>query len=405
MILNPKHLCSSMANTIVVNQSKKEIGRCVRQTGINYTTRDLRLAKGDIFLDEIFDKEFIQMKFNEMPKNCFGCNFSYQDSVNLWKDKRWDTREFETLTLKKQAVNWCDYFLSPICNMACMYCDSSYSSIWKALDGQHSYIVDKEWNDAALFSLIDFIERYVLNVSRSFTINILGGEPMFLWKDTEHIVSSLIRTFENSKTQLIISIVSNLNVSDKFIQEYINLVRQYPNIKFEIRASLDSLGERAENIRTYLDYNVFLNNINKIADSKLVHISINQTVNIFSIFGIKNFYRYWIEWANTYDLITIRKFWIGHNICTYPVYMDPAILPERYKLHVDKLIDYLNIIEDSRIDDIKKFWFNIHKSIGTKRTEQILEKANKFFIEQGKKKNIDYFKMFPELAEIIDASM
>ena len=69
------------------------------------------------------------------------------------------------------------------------------------------------------------------------------------------------------------------------------------------------------------------------------------------------------------------------------------------------MIGYLDTIQDKRISDIKDFWYNIHKSIGTKRTEQILEKANNFFIEQGKKKDIDYFILFPELAEIIDASM
>lgn len=405
IVLNPKHLCSSMANTIVVNQSKKEIGRCVRQKRISYTADDLKQAKGDIFLTETFHKEFIKMKSNEISKHCFGCNFSYQDSVNRWKNKTWDAEEFETLELKNQDVKWCDFILSPICNMACMYCDSSYSSTWKALNGERNYIVDKEWNDAALFSLIDFIKRYVIDVSKSFTVNILGGEPMFLWKDTEHVVSSLVETFKDSKTQLIISVVTNLNVSEKFVQEYINLVKHYPSIKFEIKASLDALGKRAENIRTGLNYDVFLNNINIIADSKLVHISINQTVNIFSIYGIKNFYRYWIDWAMTYDLITKRKFWISHNICTNPVYMDPAILPKRYKLYIDELIDYLDTIQDKRISDIKDFWYNIHKSIGTKRTEQILEKANTFFIEQGKKKDIDYFILFPELVEITNASM
>ena len=405
IILNPKHLCSSMASTVKINQSKKEITRCVRQTGIKYTVDDLKIAKGDIFLNQTLHKEFMKMKSNEMSKYCFGCNFSYQDSVNRWKNKTWDAKEFETLELKKQVVTWCDFILSPICNMACTYCDSSYSSTWKALNGEPNYIVDQEWNNAALDSLIDFIKRYVLDVSKSFTVNILGGEPMFLWKDSKHIVSSLAKVFEDSKSQLIISIATNLNVSDKFIQEYIDLVRSYPDIEFQVKASLDALGERAENIRTGLDYDLFLKNINIIASSKLVHISINQTVNVFSINGIENFYRYWIDWANTYDLIKTRNFWITHNICTFPVYMDPAILPTRYRLHIEDLIGYLDTIQDKRVNDIKIFWYNIHKSIGTKRTDQILEKAKNFFIEQGKKKDIDYFILFPELAGITNASM
>ena len=242
MILNPTHLCSSMANTIVINQSKKEIGRCVRQKRIRYTADDLKQAKGDIFLTETFNKEFIKMKSNEMSRLCHDCNFSYRDSVNVWKNVSWDDKEFRTLKLKNQEVKWCDFILSPICNMACMYCDSYYSSTWKALNGERNYIVDKEWNDAALFSLIDFIKRYVIDVSKSFTVNILGGEPMFLWKDTEHVVSSLVETFKDSKTQLIVSVVSNLNVQEKFVREYINLVQQHPYIKFEIKASLDALG-------------------------------------------------------------------------------------------------------------------------------------------------------------------
>ena len=107
----------------------------------------------------------------------------------------------------------------------------------------------------------------------------------------------------------------------------------------------------------------------------------------------------------TYDLINTRNFWISHNICTYPVYMDPAILPAKYKSYIDELIGYLDTIQDKRITDIKDFWYNIHKSIGTKRTEQILGKANTFFIEQGKKKDIDYFILFPELVEITNASL
>ena len=402
LIYNPKHLCSSMANTIVVNQSKKEIGRCVRQKKIRYTTADLKQYKGDIFLTETFNKEFIKMKSNEISMHCIGCNFSYQNSVNVWKNKTWNIKQFETLELKKQNVTWCDFILSPICNMACMYCDSSYSSKWKALNGEQDYTVDKQWNNAALLSLIDFIKRYVIDVSKAFTVNILGGEPMFLWKDTEYVVSSLVNAFKDSKTQLVISVVTNLNVPGKFILEYIDFVQRYPNIKFELKASVDALGERAENIRTGLNYKVFLHNINTIANSKLVPISINQTVNIFSIYGIKNFYKYWINWAMTHDLLKTRNFWISHNICTNPVYMDPAILPIKYKLYIEELIGYLNTIQDKRINDIKDFWFGIHKSIGTKRTEHILQKANTFFIEQGQKKDIDYFILFPELLEITD---
>ena len=149
LIYNPKHLCSSMANTIVVNQSKKEIGRCVRQKKIRYTTADLKQYKGDIFLTETFNKEFIKMKSNEISMHCIGCNFTYQNSVNVWKNKTWNIKQFETLELKKQNVTWCDFILSPICNMACMYCDSSYSSKWKAYNGEQDYICLLYTSDAA----------------------------------------------------------------------------------------------------------------------------------------------------------------------------------------------------------------------------------------------------------------
>jgi organic radical activating enzyme len=187
-----------------------------------------------------------------------------------------------------------EVYFTNTCNMSCVYCGPHFSSLWEdenrkygnlfnndqkysVLNSQENPHYDKMVTD--FWTYLDTNDRY--SALRRF--HILGGEP-FLLKELAQCIDFWTN---HSNPDLVISIITNLNIPTKRLQLYLDqfeqLVKQNKIWKFQITASIDGWGPEEEYVRYGLNLNTWENNFKLLLDKPWITVSVNSTLSALSI--------------------------------------------------------------------------------------------------------------------------
>ena len=182
------------------------------------------------------------------------------------------------------------------CNMACIYCGPHFSTLWEDENRKYGNLVEVDKYDpfsmhyshsnphydkmvADLWTYLETDNRY--RALRRFQI--LGGEP-FLVSELDECLE-----FWNShpNPDLIISIITNLNIPPKRFQKYVDrfehLVKENKIWKFQITGSLDSWGPEMEYVRYGLNLATWEQNFKSMLDKPWAILSINSALSALTI--------------------------------------------------------------------------------------------------------------------------
>lgn len=177
--------------------------------------------------------------------------------------------------------------LGNVCNLRCRTCNPASSTKWirdhKMLEHKLSFVTkygDIErgtWYESDTFW--DDLLSHSHNVKR---IYINGGEPTLIKKHFSYL-EKLIETGLNNNIELWYNL--NLtNVDDELLAYW----KQFK--KCTISASIDDLGERNEYIRTNSVWETTLANLRKLKQESWIELSVVQTVSLYNIEHIAEFY-------------------------------------------------------------------------------------------------------------------
>ena len=409
-----KHLvCSKMWTDINLNIPTKEIKNCCKRQSAKLSVEELKFLSKDTFTKHkllVDDKQFM-IENNQLPGACHGCKITWPDSLwnnwNAWKDKEWSQEQLTELT-DKDYVRQIEIMLGITCNQTCMYCTEFVSSKWADIKGI-PIVNDSEWEDTALNNLFNYIETERYNDDQSIWYNFLGGEPLLeprIFEVVEKIIN--IHRLKNVPNKIItINMTTNLNVKPKTIDRYIEIIEKNTDIIWTMSASIDATGSQGEEIRDGLIFERFEQNLDKIyASKKFKHVNILPSVSALSIPNKVELLKWFINISTKYkNLNDFGHTWsIGTNIVTWPDAMHPGILTDSYKSELDSCIEVISNLKNANpsvVENYIRHLENIKSLIGSKRQSDYLEQAKHWYIEQGKIKNKDYFKIFPFLKDIL----
>ena len=400
-IANPPTLCSLMSYNIRVDHIRRRIARCPKQEGVELSAEYLRTHGADVFNHQHFALALEDMKLNQTANICRMCHPSYRDSKNEWQTTEWSVNNFKNLKINTTPAAICDYIFSDVCNMTCMYCDAHHSNLWAKLTN-NPQPMNQEWDSAAEDCLVDYLNRYIINQVPQFRLQMLGGEPLLNWNKLEKFLLRITTVFEHTDTRLTIAVISNLNVLQKNVENFVKFSEQH-NIQTEIQGSIDTVGDTAENIRTGLNFDLFVSNMDIFASRSQIQCSINASVNLLSVSTMPQHYQYWTDYAVRHQRTLGKDFLFGNNTVTNPKSMSITILPKSYIDYIEKSREILNkSFSDNSFKQILNRRFDIlANNIGIDRNEKNLQNAKQFYTQQGLLKGIDYFKVFPELGSIL----
>jgi hypothetical protein len=201
-----------------------------------------------------------------------------------------------------QAVNvtptMLEVWFKNTCNMACIYCGPHFSSLWEDENKKYGNLFESKTNHQNKFSMhyshsnphydkmVADLWTYLATDNRYQKLrrfHVLGGEP-FLVKELDDCIDFWDL---HPNPDLVISIVTNLNIPPKRFQKYVEqfeqLVNQNKIWKFQITGSLDGWGPEMEYVRYGLDLATWEQNFRSLLDKPWATLSINSALSALTI--------------------------------------------------------------------------------------------------------------------------
>lgn len=160
--------------------------------------------------------------------------------------------------------------VSNLCNLACIMCDKSSSSI---IAGEVYNISDEHW-------------QQILKISVTLNSIILtGGEP-FITKKYYELLDHLI---EKNRTHIRLGIFTNATVYNPIFVEKM--------LKFKTRLSLsiDGVGKTAETQRVGTNWKIVNKNVKMFLTLPVYSVKIHTTITIVSILDMFSLAKYYLE--------------------------------------------------------------------------------------------------------------
>lgn len=222
-------------------------------------------------------------------KNCLNC-IELEKQSGLATLKEHYNLFYPDFVKDQQALKCLDIRWNNACNLGCMYCNPTFSSIWEdRLNVRRSSVV-KSYQDDLL--------QWILDRSTEIDeVTLVGGEPM-LMKQNYKLLNHL-------SDQCKISIITNLSYNLPELPCTSRLLSR-PRLNTKWNVSLENTGEKFEYVRNLGKWPQVENNLRYLEQHWPETISVNFVYSMFSAFDIqetiKTFHQFGIKKINMFQI-------------------------------------------------------------------------------------------------------
>ena len=216
---------------------------------------------------------------------------------------------WDQLKLKNLDIRW-----NNLCNLGCVYCSSTFSSVWEDRESIRLNRPIKEYQD----DLQDFILN---NIDQVEEIMLVGGEPMLMKQNYS--------LFEKLPSSTKISIITNFSYDLEKLPCFKSLLnRPKENIKWNL--SLENSDQKFEYVRNGASWHQIEKNLKLLDQHWPNSACVNMVYSVFTAFDIDNA-------IATFHKFNIKKFnfqsYFGHS--AFDVFSMPAPIK---KIALDTLL-------------------------------------------------------------------
>jgi organic radical activating enzyme len=349
-----------------------------------------------------------KMLAGERPRGCEYC-WKIEDmgsdaiSDRVYKSKIYPiealNEAFETPATADVNLRTLEIAFDRTCQFACSYCNPAFSSTWVndirkngpynglVSDGRNHFTHTHNTSQLYKFGETNpYVEAFFAwwesDLHRTLQeLRITGGEPLMsgeTWK--------LIDWFRNNpgRSQTRLAINSNLGTA----VDLDRLISSIDGLEVDLYTSNESMGLQAEYIRDGLVWDDWANNVERLLDSgKFRGIHMMNTINALCLYSLDQFLECIMNWKIEYgrDAVSFTL-----NILRFPSFQSPLVLPDELRTvfrqrlevwldawwdseflhehevnHVQRLIDYLDIVKTPHseafdrpklLNDFKQFY-------------------------------------------------
>jgi organic radical activating enzyme len=310
-----------------------------------------------------------------------------------------------------------------ICNFACSYCNSGYSTKWGKdikdngayqkfkTTSAGAYYADGSWSE--IFGKYGENNPYVKaffewwpELSQSLQeIRVTGGEPSQshnFWQFME-----LVKQYPSPNLRLAIN--SNLGLNRETLMKLINITHKVKVKEFDIYTSCEAYGAQAEYIRDGLNYELWRKNlVTMLEEGNIRQVVIMMTINSLCLFSITEFLDDMLELKAKYGW---NKPVVDLNILRWPAFMSPLTLPDDIKIKLqDKLKTWyekqegnhlLLIHERAQIERLIDYLEVVNRGHNSTEMDNSLQYHDfkSFYTQYDIRRNKNFQETFPEIAD------
>lgn len=442
--LNPlKTICDLKWNYPIFMFNRAEFRSCCRTTPNKVTVEELQNKGIDAFLnsDHMLNSrlDLIKGVRNQDCRTCWkiedaGAVSPRSEYKQFWqqlkksghvaKDDEYDLSKLLKLLktvkdithpiLRAEHPRMLEISLGNTCDMKCMYCNHHYSTQWAAEKIKFGEISQEKYDREFPKQDPLFIEKFwewFMEVGRFSVerIGIIGGEPLIMpefYDFMERLIKGIKEVEHKREKQPIIWIVTNLNTPPAYMEKFIKyLETASKEFKFEILASMESLGARAEYIRNGINWNRFEGNIHKLLSLKDINFNFGFILsqNILSITNTKEV----IQFIENLYFKYGRPISIKQSIVTHPTWQNPTNLTPDFARYLDETVEYMKtnvdkmpIVEDhyGRYDWYINYLSKLADAIRTNSADLVWDRKMfaSWYDTYDKRRNLNLLETFPE---------
>lgn len=368
------------------------------------------------------------------PDECQYC-WNIEDNTNNLSDRYYKSaggdaypnrdKILEAGATKNVLPTYVEVSFDSVCNLKCMYCSPIVSSKWMEEIKQHGPYPttnkngNLEWikmEDAMPIPNKDYnpyIEAFWKWWPELYpnlhTFRITGGEPL-LSKHTWRVFDWII---ENPRPDMVFSINTNLSVPDDLIDRLIEYTpRLNKSVKyFEIYTSCEATGKQAEYIRFGMNYDKFMNNVDKFLSMTPNKLHFMVTFNCLSITTFPDFMRTLHRLRQKHNTTRNRVFMMVSYLRS-PSFLSMRILSDDLKQkfikEASKVIQYVSETEPvsynkfryeelDQMERLHKYMLSTHENLKQNQTDFV-----KYFDEYDRRRKTNLLETFPELINWVD---
>lgn len=276
-----------------------------------------------------------------------------EEEIKALKDIPWDKN------VNPKTVEIC---FDNLCNLACSYCNSEFSSTWSkdivkngeyknmVTDGGKTYRQDgsiampfgnKNEGNIYVKRFFDWFPEIKDGITE---LRVSGGEPSrspSFWK--------LIDMSNNEKFALAVN--SNLIMEDSRLDRLVEAGKKFE--KLDIYTSAECMHKNQEFVRDGFDWNIWEKNVKKAVASPYINgMYVMMTVSLLGIWTVDKFVKQIVEWKK--EVNDKHAFFMSVNILRFPSFQSVTMLPQTIKEDLANKIEKVMKEEYDWINDLER---------------------------------------------------
>ena len=408
---NTRYICSKMFTDLNIKFPYESIKNCCKSNDTKISLEDVETLGEDLLTHnkDYRERKYSMLYNNELPKGgCDTCVYTEPNSLfrswNSWRNKVDYTNEELDNLYNNENFTYYEFVLSTNCDLKCVYCGAKDSSSWALELGEQKREASDQWKTQVENKVIEHLKNKKYdNLHQTYFFSFSGGEPTyniemidFIKKVLEHIPQS----------RSVINISTNLNTKSKIFDRFLKLIDENPDVKFTMDCSFEDIGKRCEAIRTGLNWDRAMNNMDKLFERDNVEVHIAPTPNLYSIPNTLEFIKFFVDKFKAHNKFMPEGRYnnnmytmFSHNMVQEDP-LTPRSMPEKYKKNLTEAIDYCY---NNGIKVYAKHLERIRELIGTninsKTSDRIQERFEYF---KRVRPEYEWDKLFPHVKEIIE---
>lgn len=405
---------------------------CSRATGPYVSKEELKIFGKDVFLNHPYmQKGRIQMLKGEFQADCQGCykplseghhgfRVPYPETLVQLSSSYGETPEDLDANFRKSPIvhkyltsheaRELEVSLGNTCDLMCVYCNSSFSSLIEKEDRQYGEPEPIKQNpieeNADLVSAFwDWLETDA--IKSLVNIHLIGGETLF---------HPYVHTFfekldsayrKNNPGQLLnINVFTNLNNSTSVKKFLATIKPLHPKLRVKVLFSCEAVGPRAEYIRYGLDWNRAVGNVRQVLTDERTELGFSPTFNLLSLSTAPAFLRFMKDLGKESG----RKFFCADNYVAHPSGLSPFILTTDFLPLIEEALTIIReegnsfLIPESQNSLMTFFTMVRNITLANNRSPgEDIVKQRKGFVQKihtlKLRRNLNFAATFPEYAE------
>lgn len=364
-------------------------------------------------------------------------NYPETNTMNFWANKTKEEIAYQLTHINEEEIDkfiridhhyLIELNLGNTCDLKCVYCNHHYSSQWAAEKLRYKEISINEIETElpkikdTVFEDIFWKWFYERKAFDADAINFIGGEPLIIEKFytyTDRIVK-FYETDEKRKRFLELGVVSNFNTPPKQYAKFKDTcfsIITSKNLNLDFNVSCESIGDRAEFIRTGTNWKLMSANIEDFMSfldaydidengcSKVL-FNLQIAMNSLCVSDLPAFFTFFCELNKRYK----HNVHFRPNHIVWPSWMNPDILPVEYVKYIDISVAIINKHLNAGELDTKNYskygkWFEylgfLHSiKTGIENPNKDLDARKHFAYNIDKlcaRRNLDFHNTFPEM--------